>query len=812
MGGLFRDFRYAVRSLRRAPGFTCIAVSTLALGIAANVIVFSIVDGVILRPLPFKNANRIVIARWRNVQMQPQSEVSAAVFFLLKDHSQSLDNVAAAYPQEIGVNLGGVQASQYVSALRVSESFFRTLGAEPALGRTFSHEEDQAGSAGVVVLSYGLWEAVFNQDREVLGRILRINGTPFTVIGIMPQGFRSYPDADVWMPLQLNPANADAGSDYLVLASPKHGVLIPEAEQELDSLLKAYPVSYLPGASSADIRLRLEQLQYLRTNRYRRNLGILFGAVVLVLLTACTNLAILVLVRGFGRTHELAIRAALGSSRSRLLQLFLIESLLLALIGGAVGVTLAVELLPVVLSFLPADLLQVGAIEINRPAMLFGLTVSLLMAVVVSLIPALRVTGTKIQEMLRQAPRGTTPNLRQTRSAQVLVGVESALAVILLGMALLLLRSFMDLEGVNPGFNPHQVWVTQLSLAADQYKSTKSSSQLVDRITEKLQPISGVEAVGTIAGLPLEKGLNLPIYPSEAPGMIDHAVEYRIVSGDYFKALRIQLVAGRFFLRSDDVSHPVAIINQALARKWWPGENAIGHFVRAGEEVGLTDSPRQIIGVVADIHDTGLGEIPPSELFVPDQQVPDSITAFVNKLFLVSVLVRTRSGQNVSEPIRNAVLAADPALSIASLRPMSRVVTESLSKAIFYAWLTSGFAIFSLLLTAIGVYGLLSYQTTLRTPEIGLRMAVGATRLQILLLILRRGAQPSLVGMGFGLISSVFLARILSGMLYNPHHHVFLKLLIGDTLLLGSVASLALLLAAARASRMEPLTILRNQL
>jgi len=583
MGELFRDFRYSVRSLRKAPGFTFIAVSTLALGIAANVIVFSIVDGVILRPLPFKNASRIVIARWQNVRMQPQSEVSAAVFFLLKDHSQSLDNVAAAYPQEIGVNLGGIQAPRYVSALRVSENFFRTLGAGPVLGRSFSHEEDQAGSAGVVVLSYGLWESVFDQDREVLGRVLRINGTPFTVIGVMPRGFRSYPDADVWMPLQLNPANADACSDYLVLASPKNGVLIPEAEQELDSLLKAHPVSYLPGISSSDSKLSLEQLQYLRTNKYRRNLGILFGAVVLVLLAACTNLAILVLVRGFSRTQELAVRAALGSSRSRLLQLFFIESLLLALLGGAVGVTLAVELLPVVLSFLPADLLQAGAIEVNQPALLFGLTVSLLMAAVVGLIPALRVSGTKIQEMLRQAPRGITPNLRQTRSAQVLVGVESALAVVLLGMALLLLRSFLDLEAVNPGFNPHQVWVAQLSLAADQYQTTNSNSQLVNRIIEKLQPVSGVEAVGTIAGLPLEKGLNLTIYPSEAPGKIDHAVEYRIVSGDYFNALRIQLVAGRRFQRSDDVSHPVAIINQSLAHKWWPGENAIGHFVRAGE-------------------------------------------------------------------------------------------------------------------------------------------------------------------------------------------------------------------------------------
>ncbi len=809
MSTLLHDLIYSIRSLRKAPGFACVAVSTLALGIAANVIVFSIIDGVILRPLPFQNANRIVVARWRNVQMQ-QSEVSAPVFFLLRDHSQWLQNVTAAYPQEIGVNLGGGQSPRYVTALRISESYFHTLGSEPILGRIFSHEEDRTGAAGTVVLSYRLWEAVFSRNPQALGTVLTINGTPFTVIGIMPQNFRSYPDADVWMPLQLNSTNADPGSDYLVLANLRTDIALPEAEQELDSLLKAYPVSYLPGISSTNVGLHLERLQDLRTRGYRRNLGILLGAVVLVLLAACTNLAVLVLVRGLSRTHEVAVRAALGSNRSRLLQVFLIESLLLALLGGAFGITLAMELLPIILSFVPADLLQAGDIEINRQSIWFGLAISLSMAVVISLIPAVRVAGTKIQEMLRQAPRGTTPNLRQTFSAQVFVGIQTALAVVLLGTALLLLQSFLDLEAVNPGFDPHRVWAAQVSLAAEQYGSTQSSSQLASRITERLQTVAGIEAVGTIAGLPLEKGLNLPIYPSDAPRKIDHAVEYRIVSGDYFRALHIELIAGRDFVNSDNTSHPVAIINQTLARRWWPGENPIGHFVRAGEEVGLPDCPRQIIRIVADVRDTNLGQMPPSEIFVPDRQVPDSIMAFVNKLFLVSVLVRTKNGQNVSDLIRNAVLSADPALSLASLRPMSSVVAESLSKPMFYAWLISGFAIFSLLLTAIGVYGLLSYQTTLRIPEIGLRLAVGATRFQVVVLILKQGIQPSLIGMLLGLLGSLFLTRILSTMLYNPHH-AFLKLFVGNTLLLGSTALLAILVAAVKASKMEPMTILRNQ-
>jgi predicted permease len=811
METLFQDIRRSIRSLRKTPGFTWIAVITLALGIAANVIVYSIIDAVILRPLPVKNAKEIVVARWQNAQMQPQSEVSAPVFFLLKDYAQSLQNVAAVYPQEIGVNLGGVQLPRYVAALRVSESFFPILGAEPKLGRVFTRAEDQAGAPGTVVLSYHLWQSIFDKDSEAIGHVIKVNGAPFTIIGVMPEGFRSYPNADIWLPLYLSPANADPGSDYLVLASLKKGIVIPEAERELESLLKARSLSYLPGVSSGAARLRLESLEDLRTGKFRRNLSILFGAVVLVLLVACTNLMVLILVRGFSRTQEFAIRAALGSSRTKLVRIFLIESLLLALLGGAIGVVLAKELLPLVLSLVPADLVQAGVIQMNRQSLLFALVLSLLVALIVGLIPAIRVAGSRIQEMLREASRGATSNLRQTRLAQVLVGVETALAVIILGTALLLLQSFLSLERVNAGFDGHQVWVAQLSLAANRYGTTQSSSHLVDHVVKKLQALFEVENAGSINGLPLETGLNLPIYPTEAPGKIHHAVEYRIVQGNYFKSLRIPLAAGRFFLSSDDGSgHPVAIINQTLARKWWPQESAIGHFIRAGEEVGFADHPREIVGVAADVHDSGLGRTPPAVVFVPAQQVPDSITAFVNKLFLASLVVRTKGRENVSQNIRNAVLSADPDLPIASLRPMTQVVAESLSIPMFYAWLTSSFALFSLFFTAIGVYGLLSYQVSLRTPEIGLRMAIGATRFQIVALVLKRGAQLSLIGMALGLIISAFLGRILSSLLYNSNQ-VFLKLLVGEAFLLASVALLASLLTAVRASVIEPMTILRNQ-
>jgi len=813
MRPILHDFHYSVRSLRKTPAFSFVAIATLTLGISATVIVFSIVDAVALRPLPYGNASRVVILRWQDRDLQPQAEVSAPVFFMVKENAQSFDNIAAVYSQDVGVNLASVRGARYVMALRVSESFFRTIGTQPAIGRAFRKEEDHAGVQGTAVLSYRLWQSIFDRDRNALGQTIKINGNPFTIIGVMPEEFHSYPDADIWLPLQLNPANADPGSDYLVFASVKAGTLPSNAERELQALLQTHPLSYLPGAVRKTAKLTLEGLQDFRTANVRHSLAILFAAVVLVLLIACTNLAVLLLVRGLGRTQEIAVRVALGSSKWRLSQIFLVESALLGFTGGILGIVLAKELLPLVFSISPVDLSPGTTIELNQQSVLFGLGVSALTACALGFVPALRVAAGNFDDLLRQAPKGTTASLRQTRSAQLFVIAETTLTVVLLGVAVLLLQSFFRLQAVSPGFDPKQTWVSQASLAAERYMTTQATSNLFSKVAEHMRSVPGVESVAAINGLPLETGLNLPVYPTDSPGKIDHAVQYRVITPAYFKTLRIQTLVGRSFTAADDGrEQPVAIINESLARKWWPHQSVIGHFVRAGEELGpeLTDRPREIVGVVADVHEVGLGQSPPPVLFVPDRQVPDRITAFINKLFLASIIIRTKQDSNMSDQIRLAFQSADPELPVASLRPMTQVLSKSLARPMFYAWLSSIFGMFAMLLTAIGLYGLLSYQVGLRVPEIRVRIALGATRGQIVGLIVKQGIRLALAGLLLGLVVSLFVSRLLTSMLYNLQH-VFLTLLVGEAALLGLIALLAGFLTATRASAIEPMAALRNQ-
>jgi predicted permease len=813
MRTLLHDFSYSIRSLKKTPAFTFVAIATLALGISATVIVFSIVDAVALQPLPYGNANRVVVLRWQDRNLQPQAEVSAPVFFMLKENALSFDSIAAVYSEDIGVNLVAARGARYVTALQVSESFFETIGTQPAIGRSFRAEEDRPGASGTVVLSYRLWQSIFDHDRNVLGQNIKINGDAFTIIGVMPEEFHSYPDADIWLPLQLNPANADPGSDYLVFASVKRGTLLSHAERELQALSQTHPLSYLPGAASKSAKLTLEGLQDFRTANIRHSLTILFGAVVLVLLIACTNLAVLLMVRGLDRTQEIAVRVALGSSKWRLAQIFLVESALLALTGGILGLVLAKDLLPLVFSISPVDISPGTTIEMNQQSIFFGLGVSALTACVLGLVPALRVAAGNFDDLLRQAHKGTTASLRQTRSTQLFVIAETSLTVVLLGVAVLLLQSFFRLQAVSPGFDPKQTWVSQASLAGARYMTTEATSNLFNKVAEHMRSIPGVESVAAIHGLPLETGLNFPVYPTDSPGKIDHAVQYRVITPDYFKTLRIRMLIGRSFTVEDDGhEQPMAIINESLARKWWPHESAIGHFVHAGEELGpeLTDRTREIVGVVADVHEAGLAQNPPPVLFVPDQQVPDRITSFINKLFLASVIVRTQKGSNVSEQIRRAFESADPELPVASLRPMTQVLSKSLARPAFYAWLSSIFGIFAMLLTGIGLYGLLSYQVGLSVPEIGIRMALGANRGQIVGLIVKQCARLAFAGLLLGVIVSLFVSRLLTSMFYNLQH-VFLTLLVGEAALLGLIAVLAGFLPATRASAIEPMAALRNQ-
>jgi putative ABC transport system permease protein len=813
MQTFLHDLRYAVRLLRKTRGFTLVAVIILAMGIASNTLVFSVVNAVLLHPLPYPDANRLVILHWQDQAGTSGGDITAPAFFMLKARAYSFESMAALLPFDAGVNLAGVGSPQYVKALRVSADFFPTLGVMPVIGRNFDAEEDQPHGPRVAILSYGLWKRDFDQGRTTLGHELRINGEAYIVIGVMPAAFRSYPEADVWLPLQLSLATADTGNNYRVIARLKNGLAEEQARRELESWSTEYVKSLPAPANAHKAALAIQKLQDSQTGTVRYSLTILFGAVVFVLLITCANLAALLLVRSLGRNHEIAIRAALGSSWARLLRIFLMESTLLALLGGTLGIVLAKETLPLILALAPADLPLSVPISINGRVALFTFAISVLTSFLFGLAPALRISQLGLNEMLKQASRGVSISAAQARAGRILVSVQTSLTLVLLTGATLLLQNFLSLQRVDPGFDPQHVLVAQVSFPAKLYFTTASTARALDQILDRLKKTHGVEASAAVYGLPLEKGLNLPIYPTDAPSKIDYGGEYRIVSTEYFQVLHIPLQAGRSFSDADDaLSNPVAIVNQTLANRWWPKSSALGGHINVGQELGpqFADKPREVIGIVADIHEVGLDQPALPTVFIPIKQSPDKITASVNRFFLASIVVRTRSNVGVADEIRRAVASADPDLPLASLRPLADVVGLSLSRHRFYASLTSAFGVFALLLTAIGVYGLLSYQTRMRIREIGVRMAVGAKRSEVVLLVLRQGINLIAVGVSTGIVGAFFLRRLLQSMLYNLHD-TNLNALASAALLLSAVATLASLLTALRAASIEPMVVLRNE-
>ncbi len=810
MGPILHDLQYAWRALRRTRGFTSICTGTLAVGIAANVLVFSVVNAVMLRPLSYADSSRLVRFGWQGPENIHLQDISADALFMLQERARCFQSIAAVQSRDVGVNLSTASPSQYVKALWVSAGFFATVGVAPAQGRAFSSEEDSYGGDHVVVLSFDLWRRSFGTN-SVVGRDLRINGEPYKIIGVMPEEFHSYPEADLLIPLQLSPANANPGNDYRVIARLKDGVTVAGAQRELDSTPE-YRFTFPMRERANEVRLLVQELELTMVAKVRSSLVLLFSAVIFVLLITCTNLAVLLTVRASARSHEIAIRAALGSSRARLLRLALFESLWIAGLGGLIGIALAQEMIRVIVWLIPTDLPLRGPISIDYRVALFAIFLSLLTALIFGLGPAFKFSRVNLSEMMKQASSNSTETLQQMRSGRALVAVQSGLTLVLVVGAASLLRTFYVFHAVPPGFDSRHVWVAQISLAARRYAGTAETMRLLQKIREQIQADPGVEAVGSVTGLPLENGLNLMVHSPNDPDK-SAQIQYRITDGNYFQAMHIPIVAGRTFSAQDQPgSTPAAIVNETLARLWWPGESAIGHLTGTGSTSSgrFSDTPREIVGVSADVHEASLADPPPPTIFIPLNQTSSNICSFINKAFLTSVVVRTRSQINLSESFRTMLDSADSDLSLASFRPLSEVVSHSLARERFYASLITAFGVFALLLTAVGLYGLLSYQLVLRAREMGIRMAVGARRWEVVGLVVRQGVQPVLIGLVAGLASIPFLKRALGLMLYNLTSATF-GVFVGAAALLGTVALLTGLLTAVRATAIEPMVVLRTE-
>jgi putative ABC transport system permease protein len=813
MRTLLLDISYSLRSLRRTPGFTAMAVVTLALGIAANTIVFSIVNAALLRPLPYANPDRLVILTWYGPHGRLTRDISGSAFFMLKDRARSFQSIAAVHGVDAGVNMAAMGAPQYKKAQRVSLDFFRTLGVMPARGREFSADECRPGGPRVAVLSYGLWEQNYNKDSSALGSDIRINGEPYTIVGIMPKGFRSYPDADLWLPLWLSPATVEAGNEYRVVARLKDGISDQDARRELASTIE-YRSAFPLRSMAAEVTLAPDELQSFIVSGIRKSLYALFGAVVFVLLITCTNLALFLTVRGAARNHEFALRAALGSSRIRLVRSFLMDGVLIALAGGLFGTIAGKELLPFISWLAPADLPVSGPIGVDLHVLVFVLGISTATAILSGLTPAIRMSRVSLSDMIRQSPQTGSHSIQQARLGRLLVTAQTALTLLLLAGTASLLHRFLKLQAVPPGFDPQYVAVAQISLAPDRYAGTAATAQLLDQVCGQLRDVPGVEAVASINGLPLEQGLGFPMYPADAHDRTVYGEsQFRVVSPEYFLALRIPLLAGRFFSEGDDRGNkPVAIVSEGLARQWWPNKSPLGQFVAMGGELGsqFSDVPREVVGVVADVHEAGLEKPPPPTVFVTPKQTPDKITAFMNRLFPTSIVVRSTNYVGLYEPVNRALTGADRDLALVSLRPLTQVLSTSLARPRFYVSLTGAFGVFALLLTAVGLYGLLSYQLILRTREIAMRVAVGAKRSHVIGLIVKQGVGLVAIGILLGSAAGIFLAKSLGALIYNTPDTT-LGILATAALLLATIAFLTSLLIAVRATAIEPMVVLRTE-
>jgi putative ABC transport system permease protein len=801
MTNLVQDLRSSARLLLKHPGFALTACLTLAIGIGATTALFSVVDAVLLRPLPYKDEERLVTL-W---QTRPQSggareETSPGVFLDWRERNQSCEKLAAVEP--FGHTLTGTGEPERFRSWLVTEGFFDILGTEPLSGRTFAPDEHTPGRTNVVVIGYALWRQRFGGDPGIVGRTLTLNGRPHTIVGVMPRGFQYPPGRDLWAPRE--PREEDRlirGGTYIrVVGRLKPGVTLAAAQAEMQAVA-SQPAAGSPPDGGA-IGAAVVPVREVLVGQARRGLLVLFGAVGCVLLIACANIAGLLLARGARRTRELAIRAALGASRARLARELLLESLILSACGGAGGVILAYWLVDAVAAFAPVTLPGLDRVAVDPAACAFAASAALLSGLLFGLAPALRLTRPALQGTLKEE-REATGGGEKRGLRQALIVAEMALALVLLAGAGLLVRSFATLLRVDPGFALDH----GLTLEIQQGRNVTSDQMIAfaAEAEERIRALPGVRQAGLTTALPFhDNQILLPTTFSIAgqvapPG--EEPTAWRIaVTPGYLPALGLPLVAGRTFTAFDGPKGPpVALVNRTLARRHWPSADPVGQriaFDAFGEKTEC-----EIVGVVGDVRPEGLDSDPRPELYVPYAQIPFGA---------VTWLVRTAGDPLAVLPaVKEQIRVLRPAQPFASVATLEQWLDRSLLSRRFNLSLLAAFAAVALLLAAIGLYGLISYTMAQRTREIGIRMALGAQAMDVLRLVIGQGMRLALAGAGLGVMAALGLTRLLGGLLYgvSPTDPVtFAEVLF---VLLG-VAFLAALIPAVRASRLDPLAALRR--
>jgi predicted permease len=812
MNKFWQDLRFGARMLAKKPGLTFVAVLTLALGIGANTAIFSVINAVLLRPLPYAQPERLVYA----FRMQPpimRGPISRPNYMEWQAQNQSFQNLAA-YSYET-FNLTGVDQAERLYGARVTEDFFTLFGTPAAQGRMLLPSDNQPGSPRVTVISHGLWQRRFGGDPGIVGSTITLNYEAYTVVGVAPPEFNFPARMDAWMPAMLAEARQGAGSNYLlVIGRLKDGVTIEQAQAQMNQVaasLAAKSPEHNTNLSVLVSPLLEEQVRFIRPI-----LWIMLGAVGFVLLIACANVANLLLARAMARQKEIAIRTALGASRWHIIRQLLTESMLLAIVGGGLGILLAVWAIDLLVALAPANIPRVREVGVDRWVLGFTLLVSLVTGILFGLVPAMQVSKSDLNETLKEGGRSAAiSSPRQALLRRVLVVFEIAASLVLLICAGLLIVSIQRLTKVDPGFNPRPLLTADVSFprlapapgdkpADAQAKQVQASANFLTQVQQRIERLPGVEAVGAINDLPItgrssvNGDFSIVGQPPWERGK-EPVAEFRIVTNDYFRALGVPLIKGRAFNEGDKAdSTPVILINETLAKRFFADDDPIGKQLNA-----LGDKPSQIVGVAGDARQWGL-ELPPDpEIYFAYSQINFSATT--------SLVVRASgSPANLSDSLRSIVREVNADAPVLRVKTMDDVFDQSTAQQRFTMTLMAVFAVVALVMAVIGLYGVMSYSVTQRTHEIGIRMALGAERRDVMRLVVGQGLMLALIGVGTGLVAAFAFTRLLESLLFGVSASDPLTFAAVALILLG-VALGACFVPARRATKVDPMVALRYE-
>ena len=812
-----QDLRFAARLLRRSPGFAVTAVAALALGIGANTAIFSVVNKVLLEPLPYPDPDRLVQLMTTS-PLGDAAVVSIPKYITWRDHTSIFQSMAAYDIGGPGVSLTERGYPESLRAARVSHDYFRLFGAPVKIGRVFSEREDEPGGGHVAIVSDRLWRVRFHGDPMLVGRTISLDSTDYQVIGVLAARFAMDPPADLWLPLQAEFRSVDHVGRVRVAARLKPGITLDAAKEVMRNTKGYFFRRYPYGPLLFREEFTAVPLRDAMAGDVRQALFLLIGAVGFVLLICCANVANLLLARASRRGREIAVRLALGAGRRQIVRQLLAESLLLSLGGGAAGLCLGYLGVREILAASPVDIPRVGAngaaIALDWRVFVFTLLVSVLTAILFGLFPALHASRTDAGSLVKDSASQSGMGFRRNRSRSALVILEVALALILLAGAGLLIRTFVAQRTVSRGFDEQNVLTIEMSLAGPHFERTTQVAQLVRDAENRIRGIRGVSVVATTCALPLEPSPNLPFTihgrDQRLVGRYHGTAAWRSVSPGYFEAFQIRLLRGRTFTAADDENAAgVVIVNRAMLRRFWPevDANPIEQYITIGQGMGpgLEDGPRRVVGVVADVREAGLRSEP--MMYVPVSQVGDGMNARDNRLMPLTWVVRA-NGPSPSAAIQQELHEASGGLPLARIRTMHEVVAASSARTEFYMMLLALFAAIALLLAAVGLYGLMVYSVQQRTREIGIRMALGAEPGDVRGMVVWQGMRLALLGILAGIPAALALTRVMVSMVvgiptWDPA--VFAAVAV----LLGAVGLFAAYVPSIRATRVDPVEALR---